>query len=77
MSRLRTILEFEPIIIFSDPEVDTRFVVELAGASQIKPFDPFCSIFKTNIYRVDQQRYCVCHTQALAPAGHPFERSMF
>jgi hypothetical protein len=60
------------IIVFSDPTVDTRFVVELAGAFPLKPFDRFCSVFKTNIYRtvISDQRCTLFHT-----AGFPSSRT--
>ena len=56
------------IIIFGDPAIDTRFVVKLAGASWLKPFDPFRSVFETNVYRVPQ--YQLIHT-----AGIPSSRT--
>ena len=38
------------IIVFGDPAIDARFVLELAGASYID--DPLCSFFKRYIYGV-------------------------
>ena len=60
------------IIIFGDPAIDTRFVVELAGASRLKPFVPFRSVFKTCIYAltISDQQYWLCHT-----AGIPSSRT--
>jgi hypothetical protein len=60
------------IIIFGDPAIDTRFVVELAGAS-ISPFDPFRSVFETISYDVtiDDQQYCLHHI-----AGIPSSRTL-
>jgi hypothetical protein len=58
------------IIVFGDRAIDTRFVVELAGASRVKPFDPFRSVFKTNVYYVPSQRYWLYHT-----AGIPSSRT--
>ena len=58
------------IIVFGDPAIDTRFVVELAGASRLKSFDPLRSVFKTNVYYVPSQRYWLYHT-----AGIPSPRT--
>jgi hypothetical protein len=57
------------IIIFGNPAIDTGFVLELAGASDLEPFDPFRSVFRTNIYVVDR-RYWFYHT-----AGIPSSRT--
>ena len=58
---------YRNIIIFGDPAIDTRFVVELAGPSWLKPFDPFRSVFKANTYHIDisGQRYWLHHTAGL------------
>jgi hypothetical protein len=63
---------FGDIIIFSDLAIDTRFVVELVGASDLKPFDPFSSVFQTNRYLVaiDGRQYYLNHT-----AGIPSSRT--
>jgi hypothetical protein len=55
------------IIIFSDPAIDTRSIVELAGASNLQPFDPFRSVFKTSNYSVtiSDQRYILSDTAGL------------
>ena len=60
------------IIIFGDPAIDTRFVLELAGASDIEPFDPLRSVFKTKIYDVtiSDRRCWLLHT-----AGIPSSRT--
>ena len=60
------------IIIFGDPAIDTRFVVELAGASRLYRFDPLRSVFKTNFYSVaiSDRRYQLYHT-----AGIPSSRT--
>jgi hypothetical protein len=51
------------ITIFGDPAIDTRFVVELAGA-RLEPFGPFRSVFKTNTYHVHQQ-YWLYHVAGI------------
>jgi hypothetical protein len=56
------------IIIFGDPAIDTRFVVELVRAFQQKmTFDPFRSVFKTNSYYsiISDQQYWLHHTAGL------------
>jgi hypothetical protein len=60
------------ILIFGDPAINTGFVVELAGASRLKPFDPFRSVFETEIYHstIFTQHYWLCHT-----AGIPSSRT--
>ena len=57
------------IIVFGDPAIDTRFVFELVGASDIEPFDPLRSVFKTNVYHVPRQRYQLIHTAGI-PSPH-------
>ena len=59
------------IIIFGDPAIDTRFVVELAGASDLEPFDPVRSVFETEIYHatISAQRYWLFHTAGI-PSSH-------
>ena len=61
------IYSFPNIIVFGDPAVDTRCIVELAGASNLEPsdqFDPLRSVFKTNSYFSDR-RYWLHHTAGL------------
>ena len=53
------------IIIFGDPAIDTRFILKLAGASDLAPFDPWRSVFETNVYYVPNQRYRLIHTAAI------------
>ena len=52
------------IIVFGDPAIDTRFVVELAGASRLEPFGPLRSVFKTELYDViiSDRRYWLHYT---------------
>ena len=59
-------------MIFGDPAIDTRFVVELAGSPWLEPFDPFGSVFQTNIYysTIADRRYWLYHT-----AGIPGSRT--
>ena len=45
----REIMVDRDIIVFGDPAIDTRFVVELAGASYV---DPLRSVFETKSYEV-------------------------
>ena len=54
------------IIVFGDPAIDTRFVVELAGAS-LYPFDPFPGVFKTQVHPVtiNDQRCWLHHTTGI------------
>jgi hypothetical protein len=65
-------MSFRNIIVFSDPAIDTGFVIELAGASRLIPFDPFRSVFKTNFYGVtiSYQPCILFHT-----AGFPSSRT--
>jgi hypothetical protein len=63
-------MAYRNIIIFGDPGIDTRFVVELAGGCQLNLFDPLCSIFKTNCYRATNRRCWLHHT-----AGIPSSRT--
>jgi hypothetical protein len=60
------------IIIFSDPAIDTHFVIELAGACRLNPFDPLRSVFETYIYDVtiSNQGCWLYHT-----AGIPSSRT--
>jgi hypothetical protein len=60
------------ILVFGDPAIDTGFVVKLAGASYVYPFDPFRSVFETISYdvTVDDQQYSLHHT-----AGIPSSRT--
>ena len=55
------------IIIFGDPAIDASFILELAGASRLKPFDPFLSVFKTNPYfsTISNQRCWLYHTAGI------------
>jgi hypothetical protein len=66
-------MSYGRIIILGDPAIDTGFVVKLAGASQISPFDPFRSVFNTIPYDVtiDDQQYWLLHTAGIpsSPTG--------
>ena len=55
------------IIIFGDLAIDTRFVVELAGASDLEPFDPLRNVFERKLYRVtiDDQQYWLYHVTGI------------
>jgi hypothetical protein len=59
------------IIFFSDPAIDTRFVVKLAGASDLEPFHPFHSVFKTNLYSatISDQQYWLYHVTGIPSSG--------
>ena len=57
-------MSLQNIIVFGDPAIDTRFVVKLAGASYMSPFDPLRSVFKTDCY-LSNQRYWLYHTVGL------------
>jgi hypothetical protein len=73
IARLQAIMLFEHIIVFGDPAIDTRFVVELAGASYLYPFRyPFRSVFEkdSHLVTIDDQQYCLYHT-----AGIPSSRT--
>jgi hypothetical protein len=68
------------IILFGDPAIDTRFVVELAGDFRsVSPFDPLRSVFKTNFYRatISNRRYWIYHTVGLPSSctGRPSLRA--
>jgi hypothetical protein len=60
------------IIVFGEPAIDTGFVVKLAGASRLRPFDPLRSVFETKLYDVtiSNQQYWLYHT-----AGIPSSRT--
>ena len=55
------------IIVFSDPAIDTGFIVKLAGFPWQPAFDPFCGVFKPVYYDVviDDQRHWLIHTAGL------------
>jgi hypothetical protein len=65
-------MAYRKIIIFGDLAIDTEFVVKLAGASYISPFDPSRGVFKAIPYDVaiDDQQYWLYHT-----AGIPSSRT--
>jgi hypothetical protein len=55
------------IIVFGNLAIDTRFIIELFGASH-DPFGyPFCSVFETHLYGVaiDNQPYWLHHTASI------------
>ena len=62
------IMDDRDIIIFGDPAIDTRFVVELAGPSDTEPFVPFRSVFETNTYyaTISDQRCWLHHTAGIS-----------
>ena len=61
---------YRDIIIFGDPAIDTRFVLELAGASRLKPFDPLRSVFETNRYLVTiDDQICSLHDTVGIPSS--------
>ena len=59
------------IIVFGDPAIDTHFVLEMAGASDLEPFDPLRSVFETELYDVtiSDQRYWLIHVAGI-PSSH-------
>ena len=68
MSRFRP----RNIIIFGDPAIDTRFVVKLAGASKVYPFNSPRRVFETKGYgiTISDELYWLYHT-----AGIPSSRT--
>jgi hypothetical protein len=62
-------MNFANIMIFGDPAIDTRFIVELLGGSHV---DPLRSVFETNVYDIDRahQDYSLYHI-----AGIPSSRT--
>ena len=71
-------MDYRDIIVFGDPAIDTRFIVELAGVSYISPSRyPFLSVFERNFYLVtidDQQ--CWLHHTAGIPSSHTGRSSL-
>jgi hypothetical protein len=65
------------IIIFGDPAIDTGFVVELAGSSYLRAFDPFRSLFKTSFYiaTISGQQYWLDHIAGI-PSSHARRSSL-
>ena len=55
------------IIVFGDPAIDTRFVLELVGASHLYRSDPLRSVFKRYFCRVtiNDQRCWLHHTTGI------------
>ena len=70
-------MDYLDIIVFGDPAIDTRFVLELAGASDLEPFDPLRSVFETELYDVtiSDQRYRLLHTAGI-PSSHTDRSSL-
>ena len=65
------------IIIFSDPAIDTRFILKLAGTSWQSPFDPLRSVFETKLYKVtiSNRRCWLYHTVGI-PSSHTDRSSL-
>ena len=59
------------IIVFSDPAIDTHFVLELVGASRLYQSDPLRSVFKRSFCRVTiSDRRCWLYHTAGIPSSH-------
>ena len=77
ITRLQAKMDDRDIIIFSDPAIDTRFILEMAGASYLSPFDPLRSVFETRLYKVtiSNRRCWLYHTVGI-PSSHTDRSSL-